>query len=136
MIVTVRVPSILRELADGWTVVPVEVPDPATVGDVFDGLATRFPALEWRIRDECGVIRRHVNVFVGDVNVRDAALSATPAPPGAEIIILPAISGGSQTSSRRGSTLETSPGPGLSKASGPTPTRDSAPPAVNRPREG
>lgn len=94
MVVTVRLPGILRELADGHATVPVEVPDPATVGDVLDRLGAAFPALEGRIRDERGVIRRHVNVFIGDRNVHNMALYATPAPNGAEIIVLPCISGG------------------------------------------
>jgi molybdopterin synthase sulfur carrier subunit len=94
MMVIVRVPGVLRDLAQGRVTVPVELPEPATVGDVFDRLAVDFPALERRIRDESGLIRRHVNVFLGDTNVRNAGPSGTPAPDGAEIIVLPCISGG------------------------------------------
>ncbi|MCX9192278.1 molybdopterin synthase sulfur carrier subunit [Carbonactinospora thermoautotrophica] len=92
MTVTVRLPSVLREFAGGRPT--VAVPDGATVGDVLDRLAADLPALERRIRDERGVIRRHVNVFVGETNVRDAAGLATSAPDGAEVVVIPAVSGG------------------------------------------
>jgi len=94
MIVTVAVPGILRDCAGGRATIPIEVPDGATVDDVMNRLAEEFPALERRVRDERGAIRRHVNVFVGDTNVRDAALSATPARHDAEVLILPCVSGG------------------------------------------
>jgi molybdopterin synthase sulfur carrier subunit len=96
--VTLRLPGALRELAGGRTAVTVEVGEPATVGAVLDRLAADMPVLERRLRDERGEIRRHVNVFVdtrGDaVNVRDAALLATPVPAGSEVVVIPAVSGG------------------------------------------
>jgi molybdopterin converting factor small subunit len=98
-VVVVRIPSILRELSDGHGAVAVDVEEAATVGDVLDRLAIRYPSLERRIRDELGAIRQHVNVFVGDINVRDADLAATPAPPGTEVFVLPAISGGASSGS-------------------------------------
>ena len=94
MIVSVRVPAILRDCTSGRALVGVEVPDGATIGDVFDALAAQTPALERRVRDEHGVVRRHVNVFVGDTNVRDAALLATPAYADKQVLILPCVSGG------------------------------------------
>jgi molybdopterin converting factor small subunit len=94
MIVSIRVPAILRDCTSGRAVVAVEVPDGSTIGDVFDELATQSPALERRVRDEHGVVRRHVNVFVGDTNVRDAALMATPAEADTQVLILPCVSGG------------------------------------------
>ncbi len=94
MTVTVRLPGVLREFAGGRPTVAIAVPDGATVGDVLDRLAADLPALERRIRGERGVIRRHVNVFVGETNVRDAAGLATSAPDGAEVVVIPAVSGG------------------------------------------
>ena len=94
MIVTIAVPGVLRECAGGRSTIPIDVPDGATIGDVLNRLAEDFPALERRVRDERGSIRRHVNVFVGDTNVRDAALLATPARSADEVIILPSVSGG------------------------------------------
>jgi MoaD family protein len=93
--VTVRLPAALRELARGEKTIEVELDDgPATVATVLDALAVRLPAVERRIRDETGLLRRHVNVFVGDTNVRDGAGLAQPLPDGAEIQVIPAVSGG------------------------------------------
>jgi molybdopterin converting factor small subunit len=94
--VTVRLPSALRELARGDKAVVVEIDDDGsvTVATVLDALAVRLPAVERRIRDETGMLRRHVNVFVGDTNVRDGAGLAEPLPDGSEIQVIPAVSGG------------------------------------------
>jgi len=61
---------------------------------VLDALGTTHPAIARRLRDEQGALRRHVNVFVGADNITDLAGVATPVPSGAEISLLPAISGG------------------------------------------
>lgn len=95
MDVAVRLPAILREFAGGERTisVPLDEADP-TVGALLDAVARQAPALERRIRDERGLIRRHVNVFVGETNVRDAGGPATVIPPGAEVHVIPAVSGG------------------------------------------
>jgi molybdopterin synthase sulfur carrier subunit len=83
------VPSVLRASAGGAREVPVEG---ATLRDVLDDLASRMPVLERRIRDERGLIRPHVLVFVDGVMVRsdlDAAVRD-----GGEVLIAPAVSGG------------------------------------------
>ena len=98
MVVTVLLPGALRELAGGRRELPIEVGagagEAVTVGAVLDRLAAELPGVERRIRDEQGCLRRHVNVFVGAVNVRDAALLATPVPPDTELMVIPAVSGG------------------------------------------
>lgn len=94
MNVTVRLPAALRELAHGEKAIEVELDGPATLATVLDALAVRLPAVERRIRDETGMLRRHVNVFVGDTNVRDGAGLAEPLPDGSEIQVIPAVSGG------------------------------------------
>ena len=94
MNVTVRLPTALRELARGEKAIDVELDGPATLATVLDVLAVRLPAVERRIRDETGMLRRHVNVFVGDTNVRDGAGLAEPLPDGSEIQVIPAVSGG------------------------------------------
>jgi molybdopterin converting factor small subunit len=93
---TVRLPGALRELARGEKAVVVELGDDgsATVATVLDALASQLPAVERRIRDEAGVLRRHVNVFVGEANIRDGAGLAEPLSDGAEIQVIPAVSGG------------------------------------------
>jgi sulfur-carrier protein len=96
--VRVRVPSQLRGLVGNSATVTLDVGDDAsgsvTVAAVLDAIAAEHPALERRVRDERGETRIHVNLFVGDDNVRDLDGLATPIPPGAELSIIPAISGG------------------------------------------
>jgi sulfur-carrier protein len=95
MKVTVRLPGALRELVNGQRDVTVELDDAqATVGGLLDVLGERWPAVERRIRDETGTQRAHVNVFVGEVNVRDAAGQREPLADGAEVFVIPAVSGG------------------------------------------
>lgn len=65
-----------------------------TVGAVLDALADVHPAVGRRVRDETGVVRRHVNVFVGADNARDLAGVDTVVPEGVEVAVLPAVSGG------------------------------------------
>jgi molybdopterin converting factor small subunit len=95
-LVTVRLPSALREYADGAASVDVHVAadGPTTVGALLDRIGAQHPALHRRVRDERGELRRHVNVFVGERNVRQAELLDTVVPPGTEVYIAPAVSGG------------------------------------------
>jgi molybdopterin converting factor small subunit len=93
--VRIRVPTQLRELVEGNSVVTVDVGEgEVTVTDVLDQLAKQHPALERRVRDELGRTRTHVNLFVGDDNVRDLDGPATVIPAGADVSIIPAVSGG------------------------------------------
>ncbi len=94
MIVTVRLPGVLRGDTGGAAAVAVDVADGATVVAVLDALDAVHPRAGWRIRDEQGLPRRHVNVFVGERNIRDLAGLDTPAAAGGEVTILPAVSGG------------------------------------------
>jgi molybdopterin synthase sulfur carrier subunit len=94
MEVEVRIPPVLRELVGGTASVRVETHDAATVGEVLDRVAVAHPALGRRVRDERGSVRTHVNLFVGDENVRDLSGLDTGLRPGAEISIVAAISGG------------------------------------------
>lgn len=61
-----------------------------TVGEMVDGLDARWPGMRERICDETPAIRRHINIFVDG---RRTKLS-TPLPPGADVFVLTAISGG------------------------------------------
>jgi molybdopterin synthase sulfur carrier subunit len=92
--VSVRLPAPLRPVADGRAVLEVEVDGSADVAGLLDRLAESHPALERRLRDEQGRLRPHVNVFVGPDNIRDLAQLGTAVPDGAEVTVLPAVSGG------------------------------------------
>lgn len=89
MTVTIRLPQPLRVYADSAAAVEV---DGATVGEALGALDKQLPAVGRRILDEQGCIRRHLMVFVGDERTHslDTALAD-----GAELSIIPAVSGGS-----------------------------------------
>jgi sulfur-carrier protein len=94
MKVHVRLPTALRDIGGGRATLDVDLPADATVVDLLDAMALAHPALERRIRDEQGVVRTHVNVFVGDENIRGLAGTGTVLRPGDEVSILAAVSGG------------------------------------------
>ena len=89
MAVAVLLPAVLRPFARGAE--RVEVSGAATVGAVFTSLED---PLRRRLLDDQGGLRRHVNVFLGEDNVRDLSELATPVSDGDELLVLPAVSGG------------------------------------------
>jgi molybdopterin converting factor small subunit len=90
--VIVRIPASLRGLVGGAGALHID--GVTTVAAVLDRLAAEHPALERRLRDEQGALRPHVNVFIGSDNIRDLAGLATSVADGAELTVLPAVSGG------------------------------------------
>ena len=93
MKVGVRLPTVLRPFAGDVERVEVE-PVEATVGSVFATLEGDHPALRRRLIDEQGALRRHVNVFLGNDNIRDLNGLGTPLSDGDELLILPSVAGG------------------------------------------
>jgi molybdopterin converting factor small subunit len=91
MSVTVRVPTVLRPQAAGNAVVEVEG---STLAEVVAAMEDRFPGFSDTLLDESGGLKRFVNVFVGDEDVRYIDGLATPVPTGGEVVILPAVAGG------------------------------------------
>ena len=91
MPVPVRIPTPLRKLTYNQEVVQVEG---ANVREVLNSLESAFPGLKERICDEHNNIRRFVNVFVNDEDIRFLQDSDTPVKTGDEISIVPAIAGG------------------------------------------
>jgi len=95
MRIRVRLPTQLRNLADGDSSVDVVIDStPVTVSSVLDSLAVTHPALERRVRDETGRTRVHVNLFVDADNIRDLDGVETMIAEGSDVSIIPAISGG------------------------------------------
>ena len=92
--VTVRIPTALRSFSDGRTVVTLEAGDAATVRSVLETLAEACPGVVDRVLDERGDLRLHVHVYVGDEEARVLGGLTAPVPDGAEVSILPAVSGG------------------------------------------
>ena len=93
MPVTFLIPGPLRSYAAGQSQVVVEE-SPATLADALELLWKRYPGVRDRVVTEQAQIREHLNVFVGKEDVRYTGGLQTPIPDGAEIAIIPAISGG------------------------------------------
>jgi molybdopterin converting factor small subunit len=97
MAVVVKLPTVLRPFAGGVERVEVasgEAAGKTTVGAVFAALEQEHPALRRRLTDEQGALRRHVNVFLGNDNVRDLDGLGTTLTDGDELLILPSVAGG------------------------------------------
>jgi molybdopterin synthase sulfur carrier subunit len=94
MSVTFHIPAYLAAFADGQRSVKLSS-SPATVSEALDALWGLHPALRDRVLDEQSQVRQHINIFVGDESIRFAQGLATPVGEGAEILIVPAVSGGS-----------------------------------------
>jgi molybdopterin synthase sulfur carrier subunit len=87
------VPGPLREFSGGRS--EVELPaSPRTLKEALEALARDYPGVTRRVLDEQGQVRPHVNLFVGGECVRFAEGLETAIADGAEIAILPAVSGG------------------------------------------
>ena len=87
---TVRIPTPLRTLTGGEASVSV---DGATVGELIENLEKAHPGMRDRLLDEKGV-RRFVNVYVGDEDIRFLENLDTELKDGDELSIIPAIAGG------------------------------------------
>jgi molybdopterin converting factor small subunit len=93
MAISFRIPSYLASFAGGQTSLAIGNL-PATVNEALEALWQAHPGLRDRIVDEQGEVRQHINIFVGDEAIRFADGLATKVPNGAEILIVPAVSGG------------------------------------------
>ncbi len=91
MPVIVRVPTQLRQLTGGAGEVPVEA---TTVGEALRALDELYPGLAERLFDGDGALRRFVNVFVADEDIRFASGLETPVAPTQTVSIVPAVAGG------------------------------------------
>ena len=91
MAVKVRVPTTLRTLTGGKSEIEVEG---ETVGEVIGSLEAVHPGFSERLLDDEGKLRRFVNVFVADDDVRFLEALATPVPDGETVSIIPAVAGG------------------------------------------
>ena len=89
--VTVRIPSLLAELADGR---PEHSVEGATVGGALAALFERFPQLQVHVFDESGEVRRHVSCFHNGRHARSAEAHAVRLADGDTVTILQAVSGG------------------------------------------
>lgn len=91
MAVTVRIPTTLRPMAGGNSQVQVEG---NTLADVIEALEAVHPGFKDRLLDESGALRKFVNIFVADDDVRYLDGLATAVPAGETVSIIPAVAGG------------------------------------------
>ena len=91
MTTTVRVPTQLRMLTGGAGEIPIEG---STVGEVLKGLDAAHPGFNDRLFDDAGNLRRFVNVFLADEDVRFLGGLDTPVTGGQTLSIVPAVAGG------------------------------------------
>ena len=91
MAATVRIPTPLRKLTNEQESVEVES---ATIGAAVEELEGKFPGIKERLIDEEGEIRRFVNVYVNEEDIRFLENQDTPLKDGDDVSIIPAIAGG------------------------------------------
>jgi sulfur-carrier protein len=91
MSVPVRIPTILRSYTGGAAQVSAQA---GTLREVIAALDADYPGLGGRILDEAGQLRRFINVYVGEQDVRFEQGLDTPVPAGGQVSVIPAVAGG------------------------------------------
>ena len=91
MSATVRIPTILRTYTAGAGEVDA---DGGTLAELLDSLESAHKGIRARILDDAGQLRRFVNVYVGEEDVRFSGGLEAPVPDGAKVSIIPAVAGG------------------------------------------
>ncbi|MEV8374870.1 MoaD/ThiS family protein [Kribbella sp. NPDC056861] len=91
MSVSVRVPTILRPYTQGVSEVSVEG---GTLSEVLESLDASYPGIKSRVLDESGELRRFVNIYVDNDDVRFSEGLQTPIKDGGQVSIIPAVAGG------------------------------------------
>ena len=93
MSVQVRIPTILRSYTGGAAEVSAGA---GTLREIIAGLDAAYPGLGGRLLDDGGQLRRFVNVYVGQEDVRFAQGLDTPVAAGARVSVIPAVAGGAR----------------------------------------
>jgi len=91
MAVIVRIPTPLQGLTNNLSEVAAEG---GTIRDLMSDLDQKYPGLKARLYDDAGKLRRFVNVYVNDEDIRFLENEETPVQDGAEVSIIPSIAGG------------------------------------------
>ena len=92
MPIQVRIPTPLRKLTKDQEVVTVD--SCVTIGQMIDSLEQAYPGIRERLCDEKGEVRRFINVYLNDEDIRFLKNRDTAIKPGDEVSIVPAIAGG------------------------------------------
>ena len=91
MAITVRIPSPLQKLTKNQDEVKAEG---ANIKEVIDDLEKNYPGIKTRLCDETGNVRKFINIYVNEEDVRFLQRDNTPVKSGDEVSIVPAIAGG------------------------------------------
>jgi molybdopterin synthase sulfur carrier subunit len=91
MPIQVRIPTPLRKLTNNEEIVEVTA---STIGGAIAELQSHYPGIRERLLDESGAVRRFVNVYLNEEDIRFLQNQDTPIKDGDEISIIPAIAGG------------------------------------------
>lgn len=94
MAVTVRIPTILRTYTDGSSEITLSDPG-STLASALDALEAAAPGIKTRILDDDGALRRFVNIYVDDEDVRFTDGLNSPVGETSSIAVIPAVAGGS-----------------------------------------
>jgi len=87
-------PSVLQPLAGGQSVLTAPADGPVTVAALLDAVASDYPVLARRLRDETGALRRFVNIYVDGDEVRRLQGLDTEVLPGQEVLVIQSVAGG------------------------------------------
>jgi len=90
--IKVRIPTPLRPMTGGKNVVEIAG---NTVSEIIDNLGSAHPGIKERVYDEQGEVRRFINIYVNEEDIRFLTGKDTPLKDGDEVSIIPAIAGGS-----------------------------------------
>jgi molybdopterin converting factor small subunit len=90
--ITLLIPTALRAFTDRKSSVEV---DGATVAAALEAFTAAYPDIRQHIYDELGELRTFINIFVGEANIKNTGGLHTKLEPGASVMLVPAIAGGS-----------------------------------------
>ncbi len=91
MAIKVKIPTPLQKLTKNQTEIQA---NGANIKELIDDLGNNFPGIKGRICDESGKIRRFINIYVNEEDIRFLQRDETPLKDGDEVSIIPAIAGG------------------------------------------
>jgi molybdopterin synthase sulfur carrier subunit len=92
MSITVQIPTALRRLTSGTPEVKCEA---ANLNELFAALDSQFPDLRPHLRDEAGEVRRFLNIYVNEEDIRFLGGASYSFQEGDEVLLVPSIAGGS-----------------------------------------
>ena len=89
--IKVRIPTPLRPMTGGKNEVEIAG---NTIGEMIENLGAAHPGIKERLYDESGEVRRFINIYVNEEDIRFLTGKETPLKEGDEVSIIPAIAGG------------------------------------------